>query len=232
MRKNPEVNLKLKYKKVLELSMVLTMVLMLLVFQTLRAINLDKTESKTVDIEIEVTDIPPTEQFKRPPPPPKPSIPIPSESEDIPEDLTIEANDLDLSDIPPPPPPPPKSEMEQLQDIIKKKPKDVAAHVKLAKLHIEKKEVDQAIKLLEIAGKLAPKDDKVFYQIGEIQYKQQHYQEALDAFNKAVRANVKHAEAHYYLCTLNELVGNEDIAQKHYQKAVKLDPDIENKLQL
>ena len=79
---------------------------MLLFFQTLRAISLDKTEGKTVDIQIEVADIPPTEQFKRPPPPPKPSIPIPSESEDIPEDLTIEANDLDLSDIPPPPPPP------------------------------------------------------------------------------------------------------------------------------
>ena len=106
MRKNPEANLKLKYKKVIELSMVLSLVIMLLVFQTLRAIDMDETESKTVDIEIEVTDIPPTEQFKRPPPPPKPSIPIPTESEDVPEDLTIEANTLDLSDIPPPPPPP------------------------------------------------------------------------------------------------------------------------------
>ena len=106
MRKNPEANLKLKYKKVIELSMVLSLVIMLLVFQTLRAISLDEAESKTVDIEIEVTDIPPTEQFKRPPPPPKPSIPIPTESEDVPEDLTIEASFLDLSDIPPPPPPP------------------------------------------------------------------------------------------------------------------------------
>jgi len=106
MRKNPEANLKLKYKKVIELSMILSLVIMLLVFQTLRAISLAEAESKTVDIEIEVTDIPPTEQFKRPPPPPKPSIPIPTESEDVPEDLTIEATALDLSDIPPPPPPP------------------------------------------------------------------------------------------------------------------------------
>jgi len=111
MRKNPEANLKLKYKKVIELSMVLSLVIMLLVFQTLRAIDLDETESKKLDIEIEVTDIPPTEQFKRPPPPPKPSIPIPTESEDVPEDLTIEANALDLSDIPPPPPPPDDGDM-------------------------------------------------------------------------------------------------------------------------
>ncbi len=106
MRKNPEANLKLKYKKVIELSMILSLVIMLLVFQTLRAISLDETESKKLDIEIEVTDIPPTEQFKRPPPPPKPSIPIPTESEDVPEDLTIDETALDLSDIPPPPPPP------------------------------------------------------------------------------------------------------------------------------
>ncbi len=106
MRKNPEANLKLKYRKVIELSMILSLVIMLLVFQTLRAIDMDETESKKLDIEIEVTDIPPTEQFKRPPPPPKPSIPIPTESEDVPEDLTIEATALDLSDIPPPPPPP------------------------------------------------------------------------------------------------------------------------------
>jgi len=106
MRKNAEANLKLKYKKVIELSMILSLVIMLLVFQTLRAISLDEAESKTVDIEIEVTDIPPTEQFKRPPPPPKPSIPIPTESEDVPEDLTIDETALDLSDIPPPPPPP------------------------------------------------------------------------------------------------------------------------------
>jgi len=91
--------------------MILSLVIMLLVFQTLRAISLDEAESKTVDIEIEVTDIPPTEQFRRPPPPPKPSIPIPTESEDVPEDLTIDETALDLSDIPPPPPPPDEGDM-------------------------------------------------------------------------------------------------------------------------
>lgn len=106
MRKNPEANLKLKYRKVFEISMVLSLFAMVLVFQILRAINLEATESSTPDIQIEVADIPPTEQIKKPPPPPKPSIPIPTESEDVPEDLTIESTDLDLSDIPPPPPPP------------------------------------------------------------------------------------------------------------------------------
>jgi len=106
MKKNPEANLKLRYKKVLELGFVSALFLLILIFQVLRVIALEAGQKQTKEIKIEVAEIPPTEQIKRPPPPPKPSIPIPSESEDIPEDLTIEATDLDLSDIPPPPPPP------------------------------------------------------------------------------------------------------------------------------
>ncbi len=105
-RKNPDVSLKLKYRKVLELSLVSALLIMVITFQSLRAINMAATETKTPDVQIEVADIPLTEQIKRPPPPPRPSIPIPTESEDVPEDLTIETTDLDLTDIPPPPPPP------------------------------------------------------------------------------------------------------------------------------
>ncbi|NIR50617.1 energy transducer TonB [candidate division KSB1 bacterium] len=94
----------------IEISMVISLFLMILIFQSLRAIDLEATETETPEIQIEVADIPPTEQIKKPPPPPKPSVPIPTESEDVPEDLTIESTDLDLSDIPEPPPPPPEDD--------------------------------------------------------------------------------------------------------------------------
>ena len=110
MRKNPDANLKLKYKKALEIGFVIALFISIISFQMFRAMNLEATEIKTREIQIEVADIPQTEQVKRPPPPPRPSIPIPSENEDIPEDLTIEATELDLSDIPPPPPPPAEDE--------------------------------------------------------------------------------------------------------------------------
>ncbi len=106
MKKNPEANLKLKYPKVLELGVIASLCILVLTFQLLRAIDLAAVETETKEIQIEVTDIPPTEQFKKPPPPPKPSVAIPSDDEDIPEDLTIEATTIDLSDIPAPPPPP------------------------------------------------------------------------------------------------------------------------------
>ncbi len=106
MKKNPEADLKLRYRKVIELSTVISLAIMIIVFQIMRTIKLEAEEAKNPDIKIEVEDIPQTEQIKLPPPPPKPSIPIPTESEDVPEDLTIETTDfIDLTEIPPPPPP-------------------------------------------------------------------------------------------------------------------------------
>jgi protein TonB len=106
IKKNPDANLKLKYKKVIEFSSIVTLVFMLVTFQILRAIDLDRVEVGQDEVKINVEEIPQTEQFKKPPPPPKPAIPIPTESEDIPDDLTIDDTILDFSDIPAPPPPP------------------------------------------------------------------------------------------------------------------------------
>lgn len=104
-RKEPHANLKLEYRRVLELSFIAALTLIVGLTQLGRAFSLTSKPIEKVDIIIEVADIPPTEQLRRPPPP-RPSIPVPSESEDIPEDLTIASTELDLSDLPPPPAPP------------------------------------------------------------------------------------------------------------------------------
>ncbi len=105
-KKLPEANLKLKSRKVFEICLTISLFLMLVVFHALPQFEMGPKQINAKAVEIHVEDIPPTEQIKKPPPPPRPSIPIPSENEDIPEDLTIESTDLDLSELPPPPPPP------------------------------------------------------------------------------------------------------------------------------
>ncbi len=105
-RKAPEFDLKLDYQKVIELSFISTLMFLILTFQVAKQINLQTKAVAKVDVKIEVADIPPTEQFKKPPPPPRPSVPIPTEEESVPEDLTIASTNIDLSDIPPPPSPP------------------------------------------------------------------------------------------------------------------------------
>jgi protein TonB len=106
-KKNPEVSLKLKYRKVMELSLIASLAILLIVFQAFKVFE-EKSNlgDQKVDVQIDVQDIPKTEQVKRPPAPSRPAIPIESEDEDISEDETIETTEIDLTELPPPPPAP------------------------------------------------------------------------------------------------------------------------------
>ena len=106
IRQKPEVSLKFKYKKTLELAMVLSLALLIVVFQASKRIDRQVKKDLKVNVVINVDDIPQTEQTKPPPAPSRPAIPIESEDEDIPEDETIETTEINLSELPPAPPPP------------------------------------------------------------------------------------------------------------------------------
>lgn len=110
VKKNPEVDLKLKYRRVIEVGLIIALLLCILLFQAFKRFEHNIIEQKSVDLKIEVEEIPQTEQIKMPPPPARPAIPIESESDEIPEDESIEITDLDLTELPPPPPPPPTDE--------------------------------------------------------------------------------------------------------------------------
>lgn len=104
--KDPSVDLRLKYQKWFEASVIVALGLTILLFYAFKRFEPAVKLQKTVDTEIQVEQIPPTQQIKRPPPPARPKIPIESEDEDIPEDLTIEEETFDFGeevDLPPPP---------------------------------------------------------------------------------------------------------------------------------
>lgn len=100
-----QADLKRHYKRAVEISLLSTLVLMIAVFQIGRSFELKTRNVDRIDVKIEVADIPPTEQFRRPPPPPRPSLPVPTDEDSVPEDLTISSTEVDLTEIPPPPPP-------------------------------------------------------------------------------------------------------------------------------
>ncbi|OQX96242.1 hypothetical protein B6I21_01455 [candidate division KSB1 bacterium 4572_119] len=112
LKKNPNVDLRLKYKKVIEFSLALSLLLCILMFQAFKKFDHGKTIQDVEILKFEAEDVPKTQQEKLPPPPARPAIPIESESEDIPDDVTIEETDIDFDEVPPPPPPPPDDEDE------------------------------------------------------------------------------------------------------------------------
>ncbi len=105
-QKRDQANLKLAYRKTVEICSIFALTLVIGTAQVGRLFSLSTVAPQQVDIKIEVADIPATEQIHRPPAPPRPSVPIPTESEDVPEDMTIASTEIDLSDIPAPPAPP------------------------------------------------------------------------------------------------------------------------------
>ena len=112
IRKNPDVDLKLKYKKVLELGLVLSLLFMVLLFLSFKKFEVQSIEQVAPQIDIVVEDIPQTVQIKAPPPPSRPAIPVASEDEDLMDDVTIEDTEINFEEIPPPPPPPQIEEEE------------------------------------------------------------------------------------------------------------------------
>ncbi|MCB0745648.1 MAG: TonB family protein [Ignavibacteriae bacterium] len=110
--KNPKVDLKLKYKRAFEISLILALALLIVSFK-----YFPRFESKSMGVEVPqelvaVEDVDITKQETAPPPPPKPPIPIEAPSDDELEDIEIENTDIDMEEVVAPPPPPVAEEEE------------------------------------------------------------------------------------------------------------------------
>ena len=108
LKKDPKADLRLKYRKVLEVSIIFALLIMIFTFYAFKKFEVGIKLPESIDIKIEVIEIPPTEQIQRPPPPARPAIPIESEDDELLDDVTIDETDLifEVSDDAPPPPPP------------------------------------------------------------------------------------------------------------------------------
>jgi protein TonB len=104
--KKDKANLQKYYIRYVESGAIATLLILILAFQAAKSLSFENRKVAQEEVHIEVEDIPVTQQINRPPPPQRPALPVPTESEEIPDDLTIDATDLDFSDIPAPPPPP------------------------------------------------------------------------------------------------------------------------------
>ncbi len=112
--KNPKIDLKSKYIKLIEMSLILSLIICIVLFQAFKRFDESrKVQKKYEATKIENIEVPQTQQEKIAPPPSRPAIPIESESEDIPDDATIDSTNIDFEDLPPPPPPPPVEDTDE-----------------------------------------------------------------------------------------------------------------------
>jgi len=114
LKKNPKVDLKLKYQRVLEISVIITLLLLILSFKYFPKIEGESLAVEAPQELVAVEDVDITKQETAPPPPPKPPIPIEAPSDDELEDIEIEDTEIDINEEVAAPPPPVKEEEEEV----------------------------------------------------------------------------------------------------------------------
>lgn len=108
--KNPIADLRLKYKRAFEISLIIALVIMIAAFKFFPELKGGEVKLEGPQELFTVEDIQQTKQENRPPPPPKPPIPIEAPSDDVLEDIEIGDTEIDLEAEMEAPPPPPKEE--------------------------------------------------------------------------------------------------------------------------
>jgi len=118
LNKNPKVDLKRKYQRYWEISLIISLALLIVAFKFF-----PKFQQEVVNIDapqelIQTEDVEATKQETAPPPPPKPPIPIEAPTDDVLEDVEIESTELDVDATVAAPPPPPKVEEEEVEPVF------------------------------------------------------------------------------------------------------------------
>lgn len=104
VRKVPEADLRIKYPRTFEISMIVALALLIIAFRFLPVYEGKRGPIRFEQEIVQVEDIENTRQENRPPPPPRPAIPIEAPSDEVLEDVTIMDTELDITaDVPPPP---------------------------------------------------------------------------------------------------------------------------------
>lgn len=118
LRKNPKYDVKLKYQRVWEISLILALGFLIAAFKFFPKFEVDniKIEPPQKLIEIHKNFI--TQQMQKLPPPPTPPIPIEAPTDETLDDFEIEETVWNVSDKVSAPPPPIVSKEEEIPTIF------------------------------------------------------------------------------------------------------------------
>jgi protein TonB len=116
LKKNPKVDLKLHYRRVFEICLIIALAFLIIAFKYFPKVEKEKVVLEGPQELVEVEDVEQTKQEAAPPPPPKPPIPIEAPTDDVLEDIEISDTELDVEAEVTAPPPPPQEEEEEEEE--------------------------------------------------------------------------------------------------------------------
>lgn len=117
LRKNPKFDLKAKYQRLFEISLIISLAFLILAFKFFPHLKSVKEIKQTKQDLFKVKNIQQTRQERRSPPPPKPQIPIAAPSEDVLKNVNIASTELNVNAKVSEPPPPPANNSKKVVEL-------------------------------------------------------------------------------------------------------------------
>jgi predicted Zn-dependent protease len=113
---------------------------------------------------------------------------------------------------------------QKLRDLLRQDENNVITLAKLAAVMLEKKDLEEADRLLQKATTVDPLDPASNYLLGILRYQQERYDEAFNALSLSSRANPEKPETQYFLGLTLLKKGNREPAETAFRKAIQLRP--------
>ena len=104
LKKNPKADLRSKYSKFFEVSLIAALALLIVAFKFFPHLKPEKKIATDTQELFNVEDVQQTKQENRPPPPPKPPIPIEAPTDNVLIDISSTELDVNANVEAPPPP--------------------------------------------------------------------------------------------------------------------------------
>ncbi len=153
-KKNPKADLKRKYKRYIETSMIIALAFLIIAFKASPKSFGNNIKQEAPQELIDVEDVEITKQESAPPPPPKPPIPMEAPNDNVLEDIEISGTDLIVDEIVKAPPAPIEEKAEEIVPdffiSVEEMPKPIGG----IKAIFEKIEYPKMAKITGIQGKV------------------------------------------------------------------------------
>lgn len=113
---------------------------------------------------------------------------------------------------------------QKLRDLLRQDENNVITLAKLGAVMMEKKDLEEADRLLQKATTVDPLDPASNYLLGILRYQQERYDEAFNALSLSSKANPNKPETQYFLGLTLLKKGNREPAETAFRKAIQLRP--------
>ncbi|MDQ5893146.1 MAG: hypothetical protein QG640_157 [Patescibacteria group bacterium] len=97
----------------------------------------------------------------------------------------------------------------------------------LSQIQVSQGQIKEAITSVQVASQINPTNPLIFFQLGLLYYNDKNYQEATNAFGKAVELNSQYANAQYFLGLSYARLGKTADAIAQFETLAQTNPDSE-----